>query len=60
MKTVIVGGRPMAYAANDNSFMTLVGGKTIVKVSGDKTTPEPAVRGFIAAIDLAALEKLAR
>ena len=29
MKTVVIGGRPMSYAPNDNSYMTLVGGKTI-------------------------------
>jgi hypothetical protein len=59
MKTVVIGGRPMSYTANDNSFMTLVGGKTLVKVSGNKETPEPTLRGFVAAIDLVALEKLA-
>ena len=60
MKTVVIGGRPMSYVANDNSFITLVAGKTIVKVTGDKTTLEPTLRGFIAATDFAALEKLAR
>jgi hypothetical protein len=59
MKTVVIGGRPMSYAPNDNSFMTLVAGRTIVKVAGNKATPEPALHGFIAAVDFAALEKLA-
>jgi len=59
MKTVVIGGRPMSYAPNDNSFMALVAGKTIVKVEGNKATPEPTLRGFIAAVDFAALEKLA-
>ena len=59
MKTVVVGGRPMSYAPNDNSFMTLVGGKTIVKVSGNKATPEATLHDFIAAVDLVTLEKLA-
>ena len=59
MKTVVIGGRPMSYAANDNSYMALVGGKTIVKVGGNKATPEPTLHGFIAAVDFAALEKLA-
>ncbi len=59
MRTVVIGGRPMSYAANDNSFMTMIAGKTIVKVSGNKATPEPTLRGFIAAVDFAMLEKLA-
>jgi hypothetical protein len=60
MKTVMIGGRPMSYAGNDNSFMTLVAGKTLLKVTGNKATPEPTLRGFAAAIDLAALETLTR
>jgi hypothetical protein len=59
MKTVVIGGRPMSYAANDNSFMTMIAGKTIIKVAGNKATPEPTLRGFIAAVDFATLEKLA-
>ena len=59
MKTVVIGGRPMSYAQNDNSFMTLVAGRTIVKVAGNKATPEPTLRSFIAAVDFTALEKLA-
>jgi hypothetical protein len=59
MKTVVIGGRPMSYAANDNSFMTMTAGKTIVKVAGNKTTPEPTLRSFVAAVDFATLEKLA-
>jgi hypothetical protein len=59
MKTVVIGGRPMSYAPNDNSYMTLVGGKTIVKVAGNKATPEATLHDFIAAVDLATLEKLA-
>ena len=35
MKTVVIGGRATSYSANDNSFMALVGGKTILKVAGN-------------------------
>ena len=59
MKTVVIAGRPMSYAPNDNSYMTLVGGKAIVKVAGNKATPEATLHDFIAAVDLATLEKLA-
>lgn len=58
VKTVMIGGRPVSYTARDNGFMTLVGGKVIVKVDGSADTPEPALRSFVAAIDFDALEKL--
>ncbi len=57
VKTVTVGGRPMSYTATDNSFMTLVGEKVMVKVDGNKETPEPTLRSFVASIDFAALDK---
>jgi len=59
MKTVVVGGRRMSYTDNDNSYMTLVADKVIVKVEGGKDTPEPTLKSFIGAIDFAAIEKLA-
>ena len=60
MKTVVIAGRPMSYAPTDNSYMALVGGKTIVKVAGNKATPEATLHDFIGAVDLATLEKLTR
>jgi hypothetical protein len=60
MKTVVVGGRRMSYAADENSFMALVAEKVIVKIEGGKDTPEPTLKSFIGAIDFAAIEKLAR
>jgi hypothetical protein len=60
IKTVVVSGRPMAYTTSDNGFMTLVGEKVIVKVDGNKQTPEATLRTFLAAMDYAAMEKLAR
>lgn len=59
IKTVTIGGRPMSYTANDNSYMTLVADKIIVKVDGSKDTPDPALRSFVASIDFGAMEKLA-
>jgi hypothetical protein len=50
----------MAYTTSDNGFMTLVGEKVIVKVDGNKQTPEATLRTFLAAMDYAAMEKLAR
>ncbi|HVC60374.1 MAG TPA: hypothetical protein VND19_08460 [Acetobacteraceae bacterium] len=60
VKTVTIGGRPVSYTESDNGYMTLVGGKIIVKVDGSKDTPEPTLRGFVAAIDFGAMDKLAR
>jgi hypothetical protein len=60
MKTVVVGGRRMSYTENDNSYMTLVADKVIVKLEGSKETPEPTLKSFIGAIDFAAIEKLVR
>ena len=60
MKTVVVGGRRMSYTDNDNSYMTVVADKVIVKFDGNKDTPEPTLKSFIAAMDFAAIEKLLR
>jgi hypothetical protein len=60
MKTVVVNGRRMSYNDSDNSYMTLVVDKVIVKVDGNKDTPEPTLKSFVGAIDFAAIEKLAR
>jgi hypothetical protein len=60
MKTVVVGGRRMSYTENENSYMTLVADKVIVKLEGSKETPEPTLKSFIGAIDFAAIEKLVR
>lgn len=59
MTTVVIDGRRMSYTDNDNTYMTLVADKMIVKVEGGKDTPDPTLRSFIGAIDFAALEKLA-
>jgi hypothetical protein len=59
VKTVTIGGRPVSYSPSDNSDMTLVGGKIIVKVDGGKDTPESVLRSFVAAIDFGAMQKLA-
>ena len=59
VKTETIGGRPMSYTANDNSYMTLVADKVMVKVDANKDTPEPTLRTFVASIDFGAMEKAA-
>jgi hypothetical protein len=58
VRTVMIGGRSVAYTATDNSYMALVGDKIIVKVDGSADTPEPTVRSFVSAIDFSAVERL--
>lgn len=60
IRTVMVGGRPLGYTPNDNGYITLVAEKVVVKVDGSQPVPEPVLRGFVAAIDFDAIEKLAR
>jgi hypothetical protein len=60
MHTVVIGGRRMSYSENDNSYMTLVADKVIVKVEGSARTPDPTLKSFIALIDFPAIEKAAR
>jgi hypothetical protein len=50
----------MSFNADDNSYMTMVADKIIVKVDGSKETPDPTLKSFIGTIDFAAIEKLAR
>lgn len=60
MKTVVIGGRRMSYTESDHSYMTLVGDKVIVKIDGNKDTPDATLKSVIDTIDFAAIEKLAR
>ncbi|HEY1930666.1 MAG TPA: hypothetical protein VGG99_01515 [Acetobacteraceae bacterium] len=60
VKSETVAGRRVSYTQSDNGFMTLVGQKIIVKIDGNKDTPEPDLRTFVAAIDFAELEKFAK
>jgi len=59
-KTVTIGGHPVSYTENDNSFMALIADKIIVHVSGNKDTPEATLRTFVAAIGFDAAKKLAQ
>jgi len=58
MKTVVVGGRRLSYAPDENSYMTLVADKVILKVEGSKDVADATLKSFIGAIDFAAIEKL--
>lgn len=60
VKNVTVDGHSIAYTQRDNSFMTLIANKVIVRVKGSKDTPEADVQTFVAAVDFSAAAKLAQ
>jgi hypothetical protein len=59
-RVLVVNGRRMVYVKDDNSFTALIADKVMVKVAGSVATPEDQLRLFIAAIDFAGIDKLAR
>jgi hypothetical protein len=59
MRSQTIAGHTVTYTADDNSEMALVADKVIVKVDGNKPTPEATLRSFVAVIDFDALAKLA-
>jgi hypothetical protein len=56
IRTSIINGRQVAYTPNDNGLTVLVSDKVLVKVDGNKDTPEPTLRSFMGLIDFAAIE----
>lgn len=60
IKTVTIDGQSVSYTETDNSYMALVADKIIVKVDGNKETPEPSLRSFVASIDFDAAKQLAK
>lgn len=60
IKTVTIEGQHVSYTESDNGYMTLVGKKVILKVGGNKATPEPTLRTFVTAIDFQGLQKFAK
>jgi len=59
VKAVTVAGHALSYTESDNSYIALVADKIIIKIAGNKDTPEPVVRTFVAAVDFAAAGRLA-
>ncbi|HUB11448.1 MAG TPA: hypothetical protein VMB34_05785 [Acetobacteraceae bacterium] len=51
VKTVTIGSHNASYTANDNTYMALIADKIIVKVAGNKDTPEATLRTYVTAID---------
>ena len=59
MKTLVIGGRRYSYNETENSYITLIADKVIVRIDGNSAAPEPTLRSFLNLLDFAAIEKAA-
>lgn len=59
-KTVVVGGRRVNYIRSDNSYMTMVADRVLVRVQGSDGVTEDILRQFFGLIRVADIEKAAR
>lgn len=57
---VVIGGRRMAYMKDDNAYVTMIADRVLVKISASHGVPDEALRGYVAAMDFTAVEKLVR
>ncbi len=59
-KTVVIGGRRMNYIRDDNSFITMVADRVLVRVQGSGGVSEDTLRQFLALLSFPDIEKAAR
>ena len=59
-KTLVIGGRRMNYIKSDNSFVTMVADRVLVRVQGSSGVSEDALRAFLALLSFPDIEKAAR
>ena len=59
MRTEIVNGRRTIYMKDDGAYMTIVADRILVRVEG-KDEPEAVLKQFLAAVDVAAVERAGR
>ncbi len=59
-RQVVINGKRMAYMKDDNAYLALIGGRLLVKVSGNPGMPDEALRAYAGALDFAAIEKSVR
>ncbi len=57
MKLVIIDGRKMTYTKSENSYQTMIAGKTLLKVEGSKGIGDPMLRAYVGAIKFQQIEK---
>lgn len=59
-KLVILDGRKLTYTKSDNSYQCLIGGKALVKVSGDPSVDDATLKAYWKGTKLDELEKLSQ
>lgn len=59
-KTLVIGGRRVNYIRSDNSYMTLVADRVLVRVQGSSGVSEETLRQFLGLLSFPDIEKAAR
>jgi hypothetical protein len=59
-RTDTIDDRRFAYIRDDNAYMTLVSNKVLVRIKGSEKVDDATLRSFIAAVNYAEIEKVAR
>lgn len=59
-RIVVIGGRRMNYIREDNSFVTTLADRVLVRVQGSSGVTEETLRQFLALIPFTEIEKAAR
>jgi hypothetical protein len=59
-KSVMVSGRRFNYVQTDNSFVTLIADRVLLRVKGSDGISEDALKAFLALLNFPGIEKAAR
>ncbi len=59
-KTLVIGGRRVNYVRDDNSYITMVGDRVLVRVQGSSGVTEDTLKKFMGLLSFADIEKAAR
>lgn len=59
-KTAVIGGRRMNYIREDNSYITLVADRVLVRVQGSSGVNDETLRQFLGLLAFSDIEKAAR
>jgi hypothetical protein len=59
LKVSVIDGRRVMFTRSDNSYQTMVAGKVLVKVEGDRDVEEATLRAYLRAVKFGEVEKLA-
>jgi len=59
-KTLVIDGRKVTFTKTDNSYQMMVANRVLVTVKGSSSVGDDALRAYLAAVDLGAIEKNAQ